>query len=262
MSPAPQNTLAITLKSLHKPGNPILVTNIWDPLSATAVASLPSTAAVATASAAVAKALNLDDDALTLEQNLAAVRLIAAAVQPFNKPLTVDFQDGYAENLEQGVKELIGLGVVGINLEDFAREMSDLYPVATACERIKRVLATASALGVPDFVINARTDALVAGRELEEAIERGKAYLEAGAHTVFIWGGGKRGGMSREEVAKACEALGGRVSVKLNWIKGGLSVKELGEIGVARVSLGPELMVRSLELVKDEVGRIQRGERA
>ena len=56
-----------------------------------------------------------------------------------------------------------------------------MYPAEVAAERIRRALATAKAIGVPDFTINARTDILVHGGELSEVIERGKAYLAAGA---------------------------------------------------------------------------------
>ena len=62
-----------------------------------------------------------------------------------------------------------------------------MYPTEVAAERIRRALATAKAIRVPDFTINARTDILVHGGELSEAIERGKAYLAVEANTVFVW---------------------------------------------------------------------------
>ncbi|KAF2743380.1 PEP phosphonomutase-like protein [Sporormia fimetaria CBS 119925] len=262
-SPNSRNTLALTLKSLHQPGTPLLLTNIWSALSATAIAPLPQTRAMATASAAVASSYNLTDDDLTLELNLQAVRLIAPIAQAHGKPLTVDFQDGYGDRLEEGIRELIAAGAVGCNLEDWGREVEGaegkggLYEIERACERIRRVLATAREMGVPDFVVNARTDALLAGCSIDEAIARGKAYLDAGAHNVFIWGGSKRGGMSGEEVKKAVEGLDGQLNVSLKLgVEGALSVKELGEMGVARISVGPRLLMRAMEMVSEEVRRL------
>lgn len=258
-----QNTKAQTLKSLHVPGNPLILTNIWDAITARAIAPLPTTKALATASYAIAAAAGLEDHDLTLEVNLAAIRAISKVALEFNLPLSADFQDGFGARLEEGIREVIRAGVVGINLEDFGRELGDkgeLYPISTATERIRKVLAVAADEGVPDFVVNARTDALLAGLTLAEAIERGKAYLEAGAHNVFIWGGRERGGTTRGEVEEASRELGGRLNVILiRVMEGGLKVEELREIGVARISVGPQLMHRSLPAVVEEARKIGEG---
>lgn len=100
------------------------------------------------------------------------------------------------------------MGVVGINLEDFAREKNGLYTVGEAVERIRTVMSVAREKGLADFVVNARTDVLVWGREMDEAIARGRAYLDAGATTVFLWGGRERGGLARGEVERAARELG------------------------------------------------------
>jgi 2-methylisocitrate lyase-like PEP mutase family enzyme len=123
------------------------------------------------------------------------------------------------------VKALITeAGAVGINLEDYYQAEGRLYSVSEAVNRIKRVLDVARDLGVPDFVVNARCDVLVQGGTLEEAIDRGKAYLAAGATTVFVWGGSGRGGLSREEVIRLVEAFGG----KLNVLKSGGGAERKG----------------------------------
>lgn len=259
---AHQNALAQGLKSLHVAGRPLILTNIWDAISARSIVSLPNTHALATASAAVAAAAALPDDDLTLDINLAAIRAVAKIAKQHDKPLTVDFQDGFGDQLEEGLLEVVRAGAVGINLEDFGREIGDLYDVATAQERIRRVLKVAAEEGVPDFVVNARTDALLVGRPLAEAIERGKAYLQAGAHNIFIWGGSKRGGLAREEVEEACQALEGKLNVSLRWVAPGLTIKELSEIGVARISVGPQLMLKTEDMIKEEAARIQSGEKA
>ncbi|RYO90809.1 hypothetical protein DL762_002486 [Monosporascus cannonballus] len=210
-----QNGLALRLKSLHEPGNPLILTNVWDAISAKTVAQLPNTKALATASFAVAAAAGLEDEELTLDANLRAVEAVSKVAKAFNLPLTVDFQDGFGDQLEAGVRKAIRLGAVGINLEDFGRELGqegDLYPISEAQDRIRKVLKVAADEGIPDFVVNARTDTLLAGKTIDDAIERGRAFLEVGATNVFIWGGRKRGGMKREEVEKANKALGGKLN--------------------------------------------------
>jgi 2-methylisocitrate lyase-like PEP mutase family enzyme len=256
-----QNDLAKTLKALHIPGNPLILTNVWDAITAKAIAALPSTKALATASYAIAAAAGLEDHDLTLNVNLRAVEAIAKVAKASNLPLTVDFQDGFGDELEDAIRQVVKLGAVGINLEDFGREVGGLYEVGVAQDRIKRALAVASSEGVPDFVINARTDALLVGQSIDEAIARGKAYLEAGAANVFIWGGRERGGTRTEEVKKASDALGGRLNVTLIRIMaGGLTVGELKEIGVARISVGPQIMWRTVGAIEDEARKILAGE--
>lgn len=259
-----QATLATTLKALHTPGNPLILTNVWDAISARAVAALPQTTALATASYAIADAAGLDDAALTLEANLRGAAAVATVAKEFDKPLTVDFQDGYGDALEQGMQKLLELGAVGINLEDFSREKDALYGVDEAVLRIETVLRVAREAGVPDFVVNARTDALLHQLPLDEAIARGKAYLGAGATTVFIWGGRERGGTTRAEVERLTRELEGRVNVSLvRVVPGCLSVgdlREIGGVGVARISLGPQLMMRSVGAITEEAGKVLRGE--
>lgn len=80
-------------------------------------------------------------------------------------------------------------------------------------DRIKKVLDTAHSFGIPDFVVNARCDVLVYGGSLREVVNRGQAYLAAGASTVFVWGGSARGGLHREEVVELVEAFDGRLNV-------------------------------------------------
>lgn len=256
-----QNAQAKVLKALHEPGDPLVLTNVWDAITAKTVGSLPASKALATASAAIAAAAGISDDDLTLDINLRAIGAIAKVAKELNKPLTADFQDGFGDQLEDGVRSVIKLGAVGINLEDFGRELNGLYTLEEAQSRVRRVMAVAKEEGVPDFVLNARSDALFAGNGLDDAVQRGKAYLEAGASNVFIWGGPSRQGWKREDVEKACKALDGRLNVILiRVMPGGLTVKELGEIGVARISVGPQLMMRTTAAVAEEAGRILGGE--
>lgn len=232
-----------------------MLANVYDGISAQTVAKLPTSKALATASYAVAQANNTTDDDLDLETNLRACKTIVDVARKFQKPLTVDLQDGYGDQLEEAISRLIKTGVVGINLEDCNNATREIYSAKTATTRIKRALAAAADQGVKNFVVNARCDALLHGRDLDEVISRGKAYLEAGATTVFVWGGGYRG-VSRQEVERLVEAFGGKLNVLLKSKEDGLSIRQLAEIGLARISIGPTLQLKAMELYSSEADKL------
>jgi 2-methylisocitrate lyase-like PEP mutase family enzyme len=241
-------------KSLHVPGQPLLLANVHDVASARAVAALPGCKALATASYSVALANDTDDAHLDLDTYLGVVRDIAAVARSAGKPLTVDLQDGYGDRLEEAVKGIIALGVVGINLEDSDQKTSAMMDEAQAVQRIKLALAAAAEVGVPDFVVNARSDTFLRNGTLDESIRRGNLYLEAGATVVYIIGGGP-GGLTRQDVEKMVTGLQGRVNVGVRLFKppGAVTVlnsKDVAELGVARVSVGPQLYVAAMEAIK------------
>ncbi|KAJ9609341.1 hypothetical protein H2200_005668 [Cladophialophora chaetospira] len=239
MASADLNSMARNLRSLHKPGRPVVLANVYDILTAEAVASLPSCHALATASYAVARAAGTEDDDMTLEQNLAAAKLIGKVAAKHEKPLTVDLQDAYGNRLEEAIKGVIEAGAVGINLEDCDKDSGKMHSIEEATSRVQGAIKAATDSGVPDFVVNARCDTLIHGGGMDEVIERGKKYLEAGATTVFVWGGSKRG-VSRAEVERMVKEFDGQLNVSLKWT-GGLTVAELAQIGVARISVGPAI---------------------
>jgi 2-methylisocitrate lyase-like PEP mutase family enzyme len=138
-----QNNVAIAFKALHKPGDPLVLTNIWDAITAKTIASLPTTKALATASFAIAAAAGIPDEELTLEINLRAVLGISKIAAQFNLPLTVDMQDGFGDELEEGVRQIIRMGAVGMNLEDFDRQRDGLFGIDEAQDRIRRAMSVA-----------------------------------------------------------------------------------------------------------------------
>lgn len=243
------NISAQKLRELHKPGSPLLIANVYDIISAKAIASLPSCHALGSASYAVAASAGLEDDDMDMETNLRAARAIVEVGKQYQKPVTIDFQDGYGNRLEDGIAKLTEMGVAGINLEDFSRESGSMYPIDEATERVKRAFNAASANGVPDFVINARVDELLHDGSVEEAIKRGKAYLAAGAANVFVLGSSKRGGLSKQEIEELCKAFDGKLNVGIG-VSSGLSVNDVAKIGVARCSIGPQLQLRAADAIK------------
>jgi 2-methylisocitrate lyase-like PEP mutase family enzyme len=273
------NEIALLLKLLHKPGDPLVLTNIWDEASTNAVISLnePSSPklvkALATTSYGIANTFSVPDASLTLNQNLASVQKIAPLGRSAGLPLTVDLQDGYGDFLNESIPRIIYAGAVGANIEDsypekgFSDGMSCLRSLDESAKRIKLAIKYAADVGLPDFVVNARTDVLRLkpnpegwSREMmvEEVVKRGKAFLDAGATCVFVWGGAA-GEISREEVKLLVREFEGRLAVKLADGKNGLSVEELGKLGVCRISIGSGLYSQDMDGLRKKAERILRG---
>ena len=221
------------LRSLHVPGTPLIVTNVWDSITARIVAGAPGVKALASASHSVSEAHGVHDgEGLSLEQSLAAAKLIVDAV---DLPVSIDFEKGYAldaAGVQSSVERLIATGAAGINIEDsVGQPKAPLFDLDTAVSRVAAARAAANASGVP-LVINARVDTLAGGGEWEDAVARANAYLAAGADCAFVLGLG-----TEEKVARALKEIDGLVSVISN--PSSVPLARLAELGVARVSFGP-----------------------
>ncbi|UKZ46023.1 hypothetical protein TrVGV298_000220 [Trichoderma virens] len=242
------NQSAQTLKALHKPGSPLVLSNIWDASSLNAIVSLNSEGlkpvkALATASWAIAASLGIKDEELTMVQNLEAISRIAPLAEQAGLPLSVDLQDGYGDLITAVVTAAV------------EASPAPLYKLDNQVARLKRAVDAAKEAGAPDFVINARCDIfrleasdLSLETRLAEAIKRGKAYLEAGATTVFFFGGPN--GLTSETVKTLVKELDGKVAVMLSGKPGSLTTAELASLGVARISVGPSLYIAALNAIK------------
>lgn len=221
------------LRSLHIPGTPLIVTNVWDAVTARTVAAADGVRALATASHAVSFAHGVaDGEGLTVEQALEAARVVISAVEI---PVSVDFEKGYAPDaagVQRNVEALIGVGAAGINIEDsIGAPKAPLFDLDTAVSRVAAARAAGDATGVP-IVINARVDTLAGGGAWDDAITRANAYLAAGADCVFVLGLG-----DESKVERALAEIDGKVSVISN--PSSVPLKRLAELGVSRVSFGP-----------------------
>jgi 2-methylisocitrate lyase-like PEP mutase family enzyme len=224
------------LRSLHVPGEPLVLPNAWDAASAKAVvaAGFP---VVATTSAGVAGALGYEDhQGAPGEEMLAAATRIARAV---DVPVTVDAEAGYGLEPAELVSALRRAGAAGCNLEDTDHANERLRDPREHADWLRGVRAAAAAEDYP-LVINARVDVFLAGSgEMPEALERAHAYLEAGADCVYPITLSDRAAL-REFVSGA----GGHVNVLAT--PDAPSLAELAELGVARVSYGSLLYRRTL----------------
>ncbi len=229
-----QHDKAELLRALHVPGDPLIVMNVWDAVTARIVESAPGVKALATARHAVSFAHGVSDgEGLSVDEALAAASIIVKAV---NVPVSVDFERGYAVDatgVQHNVERLIATGAVGLNLEDSTSPTS-MLPLEFAVERVAAVRRAAEATGMP-IVLNARVDALVRGGTRDDAIARANAYLGAGADVIFMLGA-----RDEESVSWAIEKVDGLVSVIAN--PSSPPLETLAELGVSRVSFGPGTM--------------------
>ena len=240
MTEANTNARAQQLKALHEAPEILSVVNVWDAISARTIAALPETQAIATAGHSIAASYGYADGTMPLDVALDGVKRIVDAV---DHPVTADLDDGY-DNPAETIRRAIAIGVVGANVEDRLR------PFDEAVSRVQAIIAAAAAEGIP-FQLNARTDAIARGGDrpieesIQDAIARGRAFLDAGASLVFV-----PGAMTREVIEPLVEGLGqGKLSVI--GAPGALPAAELQALGVARVSYGPFTQRVALRALQD-----------
>ncbi|MBG6238639.1 2-methylisocitrate lyase-like PEP mutase family enzyme [Mycetocola sp. CAN_C7] len=225
------------LNRLHTPGDPLIVTNVWDAISAKLVSEAPGVTALASASHSVSFASGVpDNEGLSVEDAIRAARIIVGAT---DLPVSIDFEKGYAADatgVGANVRRLIDeSGAVGINLEDSLESATGPQrSIEDSAARVAAARAAGDATGIP-LVINARVDTLAGGGEWGEAVTRANAYLEAGADVIFFLG------LRNEDLVKrALDEVNGRISTI--GAAGGVSLQRLAELGVSRVSFGPQTL--------------------
>jgi len=239
------------LRSLHRPGDPLLLPNAWDAATARAVvaAGFP---VVATTSGGVAATLGYEDhEGAPADEMLAAAARIIRAVEV---PVTVDAEAGYGMEPKELVAALQSIGAAGCNLEDTDHTDESLRDTSRHAEWLAAVRQAASEDGY-EPVINARVDPFLVpffggadpGTQKElvpEAVERANAYLDAGVDCVYpiaLW----------EPDALSLFMSGVRGPVNVIRLPQTPSLDELAALGVARVSwatlLHREAMARFTE---------------
>lgn len=230
------SNLAATFRALHQGPSALRLVNAWDGLSARVFAAAGAPA-VGTSSFAVALARGLMDG-----ERISADEVVATAAQIVTSvgvPVTVDVEAGYGPepaDVDTMVARILGVGAVGINLEDGRPDSSgELFTVGDQCRRIAAARSRAESEGISLF-INARCDVYFGAQVRAEerfstAVERLAAYVEAGADGVFLPG--------LIEVPTVAE-VAAKVSAPLNiMLAPGLPpIAELESTGVRRLSQG------------------------
>jgi 2-methylisocitrate lyase-like PEP mutase family enzyme len=245
------------LRSLHRPGAPLLLPNAWDVATARAVvaAGYP---AVATTSWGVAATLGYEDhEGAPADEMLAAAARIVRGVEV---PVTVDAEAGYGMEPTEVVAALRRAGAAGCNLEDTDHTAGILRDPDRHAEWLRKVRKAASEDGYP-LVINARVDVFLGpylagagpGTQEElvpEAVRRANAYLEAGVDRVYP--------IILSET-RALRRFTSEVRGPVNVIRGPQtpSLAELAALGVARVSWGPVLYRDAIARFEDQLASLQ-----
>jgi 2-methylisocitrate lyase-like PEP mutase family enzyme len=241
---------AAELLRLHQDPTLLTVVNVWDSITAKVVADTPGTAALATASHSIAASFGYPDgENIPVDLMIEAVGRIVEAT---TLPVSADLEGGYGDPAET-IRKAIGVGIVGANIEDQMR------PLEEAVGSVKAIMDAVISEGVPDFVLNARTDAFLKAGDrdpaevLADAVERGKAYLEAGAPVVFV-----PGKLDEEQVTALVDAFGPQRLTVIG-VPGLPSLARLEELGVARVSYGPMSQRVALTALQELVEEVHRG---
>jgi 2-methylisocitrate lyase-like PEP mutase family enzyme len=231
-------------RQLHSQ-RPLILPNAWDAASARVI-ERAGARAIATTSAGVAWRHGFSDgQKLERDRMIVAIREIVQAV---SVPVTVDIEAGYgsgsADDVAQTVRAVLGAEAVGINLEDSPGTNGEKLLNAEAhVERILAARESATSLGL-DLVINARTDVYLAQvgepeSRLPEAIRRANLYRNAGADCLFI-----PGVIDALTITALVQNIDGPINIMAR--AGAPSISELGSLGVARVSLGPNIALAAL----------------
>lgn len=242
-----QRARAAALRTLQADGV-LVLPNAWDAASAALIAA-GGARAIATTSAGVSWSLGRPDGQnLTRAEMVDAVARIAAAV---DLPVSADVEGGYGpgeDDVAQTVAGVIGAGAVGINLEDSRAPGGPLFAADDQVSRLRAAREAAAAAGLPELVINARTDVYLfgvgpeAGR-FDDVVARARSYADAGADSLFV-----PGLLDLDTLA----ALTSRVDLPVNAMAGpgAPSVDDLRAAGVRRVTVGQAVAQAAYSLAR------------
>jgi 2-methylisocitrate lyase-like PEP mutase family enzyme len=222
---------ANTFLALHRPGEPLLLPNPWDAGSAKVLACI-GYEALATTSSGHAMTLGRLDGAVTREEAIAHAAEIVAATE---LPVSADLENAFADSptgVAQTIELALQTGLAGCSVEDYTgRDEDPIYEIGLAAERVAAAAEVAHG-GPLHFVLTGRAENHIRGRDdLADTISRLQAYQEAGADVLYA-----PGLASAEDIRQVVASVDRPVNVLAR--PGAPSVRELAELGVARVSVG------------------------
>jgi len=238
------------LKQLLNSGKTLIMPNGFDPISAKIIEYAGFSAIQCSGySYSISKGYKSEKN-IDLKTNLKITRAIVDAV---NIPVMADGEDGYGEgsSLRNTIKEFIDIGVSGINIEDQNHKLISsplkIINEASMLNKIEDAIKTKSVLGRNEFIINARTDALLSLDNRKEAqklaIQRANSYLNAGADICFV-----AYVKTLDEVKLLSKEINGPISIAagLPYNIQEFSINDCIELGIARVSLPTFMILNSI----------------
>lgn len=222
-------------RALHVPGDPLVMPNPWDAGSAVLLQALGAKA-LATTSAGAAYGLGHCDGALSIDDILDNARAIMAAV---DVPVSADLENGRGDTPEAAADAIISAaqaGLAGGSIEDYNDDPAiGIYDFDLTLRRVEAAIEAARA---HDFVLTARAEGLLRRTQsLSDVADRIRAFAKAGADVVFA-----PALRNLDEVQTIMDAANGTpVSVLIGGNSSELTVQSLGNLGVARISVGSGL---------------------
>ena len=221
-------------KTLHHRGC-FVIPNPWDAGSARYLAAL-GFKALATTSSGHAWSLGQADGAVPLEQLLPHLKDLAAAT---DLPISADFEHGYGESpagVEAAVTSAMQTGIAGLSIEDSTKQTEQpLYDIDDAVARLRAARRAMDAAG--GGVLTGRAENLIRGRvDLTDTIKRLQAYQEAGADVLYA-----PGIKTADDIRAVVTSVDRPVNVLAGLAGFSLSVSELADLGVKRISVGGSL---------------------
>lgn len=227
---------AARFRELHVRAGAFIIPNPWDVGSAKILASL-GFEALATTSAGFAFSLGKPDATVDRDTMLQHVAAIAAAT---DLPVSGDLEGGYGDAPEiaaETIRRAAAAGLVGGSIEDStSRADQPIYDKAYAVERVRAAVEAARSLSFP-FTLTARAENYLHGRpDLADTIARLQAYQEAGADVLYA-----PGLTTKADIAEVVRSVDRPVNVVMGLQGAQLSLTELSELGVKRISTGGSL---------------------
>jgi 2-methylisocitrate lyase-like PEP mutase family enzyme len=227
---------AAAFRALHERDGAFIIPNPWDAGTARLLAHL-GFEALATTSAGYAFSIGQRDNSVGRDKMMEHVSDIVSAT---DLPVSADLENGFGDDPET-VAETFRLaaatGLAGASIEDSTGRPGDpIYEHGLAAERVRAAADAVRSLSFP-FTVTGRAENYLVGRpDLKDTIRRLQAYQEAGADVLYA-----PGLTSRDDIAAVVSSVDRPVNVVMGLQGVQLSLADLSEIGVKRVSVGSAL---------------------
>jgi len=231
-----QSEKAAIFEALHERKQPFVIGNPWDAGSARILTSLKYEA-LSTTSAGLAFSLGRKDGTASVSR-LEALANAKSIVEATDLPVAADLENGYGhapEDAAETIRLAAEAGLVGGSIEDATGDSANpIYEFEHAVERVAAAAEAANALRFP-FMLVARAENYLHDRpDLDDTIKRLQAFEKAGAAVLYA-----PGLTQPEDIRTVCASVTKPVNVLMG-LKGAprLTVQQLGELGVRRISMG------------------------
>ncbi len=249
-----QAAKAVAFRDMHLAGETFVMPNAWNAGSARLLEA-EGFQAIATTSAGIAFSLGLPDyvGALARDDALDETRRIASAV---DVPVSMDSENCYGhdpETVAESIAMIAATGAVGGSIEDFSSDYgNEQYPLELSVERVRAASEAARGLDFP-FTLTARAECYLVGHPdpFAESVKRCNLYREAGADCLYV-----PGLRDADTIGALVREVDGPLNVVMGLAGKPLTVRELRDLGVCRISIGGSLARTVMGLVRSAAKEI------